>query len=75
MSTAIALALYLLLSWFRERKAKNERTANTTYFAVLNGALVNGANAGTLQVRFASETGGATAKIMAGSSIRLKKVA
>ena len=49
--------------------------ANTTYFAVMNGALVNGANAGTLQVRFASETGGATAKIMAGSSIRLKKVA
>ena len=49
--------------------------ANTTYLAVMNGALVNGANAGTLQVRFASETGGATAKIMAGSSIRLKKVA
>lgn len=50
-------------------------TANTTYFALMNGTLVNGANAGTLQVRFASETGGATAKIMAGSSIRLKKVA
>lgn len=49
--------------------------ANTTYFALMNGTLVNGANAGTLQVRFASETGGATAKIMAGSSIRLKKVA
>ncbi len=49
--------------------------ANTTYLAVMNGALVNGANAGTLKVRFASETGGATAKIMAGSSIRLKKVA
>jgi len=48
---------------------------NTTYFAAINGTLVNGANAGNLQMRFASETGAATARIVAGSSLRLKKIA
>jgi len=78
----IQLARTALINFNSNAKAYDEFTAmvdvaaaNTTYFAVLNGSLVNGANAGTLQVRFASETGGATAKIMAGSSIRLKKVA
>lgn len=48
-------------------------TINTTYFALLNGLLVNGPNAGTLIVRFASETG-STVRIQAGSSLRLRKV-
>jgi hypothetical protein len=49
--------------------------ANTTSFILVNGALVNGATAGTLQLRFASEGAGTTVRIMAGSSIRLRKVA
>lgn len=49
--------------------------ANTTSFILVNGALVNGATAGTLQVRFASEGAGTTVRIMAGSSLRLRKVA
>ena len=49
--------------------------ANTTFFAVMNGTLVNGANAGTLQFRFASENGGNSVSIIVGSSIRLRKIA
>jgi hypothetical protein len=49
--------------------------ANTTYFSLMNGTLVNGANAGTLQFRFASENGGNTVSIIVGSSIRLRKIA
>lgn len=49
--------------------------ANTTYFMLGNGSLVNGANGGTFILRFASEVGGSAVTIMAGSSIRLTKVA
>lgn len=48
--------------------------ANTTQFALINGAMVNGANAGDLIVRFASEAGTQTVSIMAGSSLRLRKI-
>lgn len=49
--------------------------ANTTYFALVNGSLVNGANSGTLQFRFASENAGTTVRIVAGSSLRLRRIA
>lgn len=52
----------------------NIGATNTSYFALLNGKLVNGTNAGTLIVRFASEVGTQTVRIMAGSSLRLRKI-
>lgn len=78
----IQLARTALINFNSNAKAYNEfaimpdvGTANTTYFALMNGTLVNGANAGTLQVRFASENAGTTVRIVAGSSLRLRKIA
>lgn len=48
---------------------------NTTYHALMNGIFITGATAGSLQFRFASEGAGTQVSIMAGSSIRLRKVA
>lgn len=49
--------------------------ANKTQHAFINGTIVNGANSGDLIVRFASEAGTQTVRIMAGSSLRLRKIA
>ena len=46
--------------------------ADTSYWARLSGWLLNGANSGSVQLRFASTTGNRTIKIKAGSFGRLQ---
>lgn len=48
---------------------------DTDFGAFMNGVFKVGATGGTLQVRFASENAGTTVRVMAGSSIKLTRVA
>lgn len=48
---------------------------DTSFAALMNGTFIVGATGGTLQVRFASENAGTTVRVMAGSSLRLTRIA
>jgi hypothetical protein len=63
-----------LVAWQGDAATGSIGVANQNFVARITGILRNGANAGTLQLQFASEVAGSAVTVKAGSIVRYRQI-